>query len=403
MHYTIYITEKFLVLLGYNTMKKARTALFCLLFVSFSLLLAACFSPWAGDDDKGTVVLNLGAAHGRSAAMSQIQYTIYLRRIVDDIPGNRVQHGQPVSHGSTISITVAPGTYHIELEAKLNGYEYAHGSTSAPVTVTAGVNASATVQMTMTFGNHISDFLVNSTAGVTPSDPILLPWVSQLSNSNWNDLLDALQTSGKYVSLDLSATLRGGSGELLDNNGVFDPRNSTPPNDPRKAFIVSLILPDAAETIPDGTGGTNFPFMDFTNLLYLDTGNGITSVGSIAFYDLNLETVFFGNKLQTLGLQSFLGNKLTSVVIPPSVTSIEGSAFDSNPLKEIELGSYLSVAVAAFDSHSSVLETITIGTDVVLHENAIPHFFKTAYDAGGAGVYIRIYDDFTLTFTWVKQ
>ena len=383
-------------------MKKARTKLFYLSLVVFSLLLAACFSPWTGTEEaeKGTIALNLGADHSRSASVSQIQYTIYLTRIIDGIPGDKVQHGQPVSHAASINISIAPGIYLIDLEAKLNGHDYANGSTAAPVTVTAGSYASANVTMTMVF--NILAFLQDPSFSGTPSDPILLPWVSQLTYSNWDTLLAALESSGKYVSLDLSAALRGGSGDLLNNTGVFDPRNNTASNS-GKAQIVSLTLPGAAETIPDGEGAADFPFMDFTNLRQLDTGNGITRIGNIAYFNINLTSVIFRNTLEEIGFQAFRGNRLTEIFIPDSVRFIGPSAFDldDNTITKIRLPGYpLEVGAAAFESGN--LSEVTIGVNVNLVDNAsihLPAGFKDVYESHGqaAGVYIHN------GTTWVKQ
>ena len=380
-------------------MKRVRADLFYLLLVCFSLLLTACFSPWAGEEDSeiGTIVLDLG--NGRFAAMSQIQYTIYLRRVVNDIQGDRIQHGQPVSHASSIRITVSPGIYHIELEARLNVHDYATGSTAYPVTVMAGGNVNAIVQMTMSF--NLDTFLADSTIGNTADNPILLPWASQLSAANWNALLSSLENSGKFVSLDLSAATRGGSSDILDSDGVFDPRLGN--SSPGMTQIVGLTLPEAAEIIADGTS-TNSVFQDFSNLRNVNTGNGIVRVGTWAFNMASLETLILGNKVEEIRLAAFYGNnQLTTVNIPNSVNIVGADAFGSSyRISEIILPDDVEVQATAFFYAFSYLASepfrITIGTNVTFIGTVTPHGnFQDVYAANGAGVYI--YDG----TTWVKQ
>jgi hypothetical protein len=147
----------------------------------------------------------------------------------------------------------------------------------------------------------IVPYLVSTTGGVTVAEPVPLPVDIALDNTGWEDLLDAIGTSGKFVTLDLSAcprgTLMGGTG--LFSDGGFDPGEA---NSTGKDRIVSLVLPNAAIHLLSGAYQPSFEY--FTALESV-TGNNITTINQTVFRDCAaLRTVSFPN-VSDIGADNF--------------------------------------------------------------------------------------------------
>ena len=105
--------------------------------------------------------------------------------------------------------------------------------------------------------------------------------IGGLEGNGWYDLLGIINTSGKFVNLDLSACTMSDD----DFNPYFGAVI------PGKAKIVELVLPDAAKTISNKELGS-YTFRDFTNLKSVSLGSGFTSIGKYTFYNCGtLETL----------------------------------------------------------------------------------------------------------------
>jgi len=224
--------------------------------------------------------------------------------------------------------------------------------------------------------NNTSNPVVNP--GDTPDNPIARIENRQLTTANWATLLNEIEADGKYVDLDLSACTRGNqtSGGGLWNDGSFNPDPSLPTIEKGKSKIVSLILPEDATSIPDGTYypptdlggeryGINFRF--FSNLKSIK-GTNITTIGRNAFNNLGthstgagqgvLANIDFPNvtkisgdafngcyslisanipKVETIEMQAFIHTRLQSLYIP-DVTYIGVQVFGQNIPSEITLG-----------------------------------------------------------------
>ena len=89
----------------------------------------------------------------------------------------------------------------------------------------------------------------------------------------------------------------------------------------------------------DGTSAITRYEINLTNLVAVEIGECVTSIGANAFREGYLSAVTFPNTLETIGYGSFLQcNNLTSITIPNSVTSIGGWAFYYNErLKNINI------------------------------------------------------------------
>jgi spermidine/putrescine transport system substrate-binding protein len=292
----------------------------------------------------------------------------------------------------------------------------------------------------------VAKYLSTATGGASVDNPIPLSVKIDLQNmlaadSGWKKLLAAINTAGKYVSLDLSACIMPGT-EFNPDSGFAD----------GKKFITYLTLPDTAKSLPDRTN-TGSAYQHFVSLSSVPIGKGITSVGDTAFSWVQLDSIiipdsitsvgdaaFYGcgltdviipNGVTTIGSSAFAENKLASIIIPDGVTTIYSGAFMENQLTSVTFpdsltfigafafsDNYRLTSVTFPDSVTSIgsrafsvddfsggfglmLTSITIGADVAL-DNSFGLGFETAYNFGGrqAGTYTR--PNYT-SRTWTRQ
>jgi hypothetical protein len=193
----------------------------------------------------------------------------------------------------------------------------------------------------------IEPYLSQQSGGNGPTDPPI-PLSLQFdlgtmtdTNSNWQKILAALNTAGKYVDLNLSACIiEGGASK------EFNPA----PNGPTSAQIgqeriVSLTLPTVAESIPVGVAGPRDRalFGRFTNLISL-IGPGLKTTGNYAFANTELTKVELPAVI-SIGSGAFQSGLFTQITLtlPSTLTSIGNNAFNyCNYLTEIALPSTLT-------------------------------------------------------------
>jgi hypothetical protein len=184
-----------------------------------------------------------------------------------------------------------------------------------------------------------------------------------LTTGNWNSVFSAINTAGKFVSLDLSTCTRsstsGGNG--LRPDGVFEPYYPTATG---KGKIVNLTLPDLATDIVAGTS-SDPAFKHFTALKTV-SGAGVTGIGNYAFYTSGsnngpaaLTSVSFP-AAESIGNYAFSGcAALTSVSIPLA-ESIGQSAFQScAALTSVSIPLAASIGQGAF-SGCAALTSVSI-------------------------------------------
>ena len=115
----------------------------------------------------------------------------------------------------------------------------------------------------------------------------------------------------------------------------------------------------------DGTPTTQIPNVE--NVVALEIGTDVTSIGSGAFqYCTSLTNVTIPASVTSIGDSAFFGcNELESVTIPESVTSIGEWAFDGcDLLTNVTIpNSVTSIGMGAFDGCDS-LTNVTIGSGV---------------------------------------
>jgi hypothetical protein len=110
-------------------------------------------------------------------------------------------------------------------------------------------------------------------SGSSPDNPILLQMQIHLTGGadELQRLFSAIHPSQKYIDLDLSRCTMNGTEFTLNT------REAT-----GKYLVVSLVLPDAAQRIPDDPPGDSPAFNHFWNLRSV-SGRGIRHIGSFAF------------------------------------------------------------------------------------------------------------------------
>jgi len=121
------------------------------------------------------------------------------------------------------------------------------------------------------------EWLNSQPGGGSANNPVSLNMkipLGAMPSSEWGDLLTAIDLTGKYVNLDLSAC-------ALNSPYMFDPGENS---SIAKNQITSLILPNQAQTIVDNN--SLGAFNHFTNLTHM-SGANINTIGITAFYSCN--------------------------------------------------------------------------------------------------------------------
>jgi hypothetical protein len=215
--------------------------------------------------------------------------------------------------------------------------------------VSNGIKTTIDLTKELTSIADIISFLTFVSGGGSADDPIFLSVDIPLGdmtdpNSGWQQLLGAIQTAGKFVALDLSLCAMNGT--------VFNP---DPDIATGKNRIVSIVLPDTAESIPDGNTSTSV-FRHFTSLEDV-SGENITTIGDFAFRGCTSLTSVSFPAVTSIGINAFREcTSLTSVSFP-AVTSIGTYAFGGcTNLTEVSFPLATSIGNYAFWRCTSLTE-----------------------------------------------
>ena len=181
--------------------------------------------------------------------------------------------------------------------------------------VRCGKNETRIVTIFLRSIDEVVAYLAGTAGGTSTDDPLPLTVELDLRDNGWKNLLSAIS---KFVALDLSRC-------TIDGN-VFDP---DPAISYGKWYIVSLVLPDAAEYIAEGRNNES-PFKGFNTLTTVE-GRNVKSIPEYAFYFLeyywyNLTSVSFPAATEIGHSAFYLCTSLISVDFP-MVTSIGHYAF----------------------------------------------------------------------------
>ena len=204
-----------------------------------------------------------------------------------------------------------------------------------------------------------------SASGGTASNPVALEIEFDLgvmteAASNWQQLLGVIAAADKHVNLDLSAAGMASMGTPPE----FNPDSSVTTG---KNRIVSIKLPDAAESIIDGTNAASSAFNNFSALKSADL-NSVTIIGNYAFKGCTGLTgsLTIPDSVTSIGQNAFwMCSSLTSVTIPNSVDEIWYSAFAGcTSLASVTIGNSVnSIRDSAFEGCTS-LTSVTIPNSV---------------------------------------
>jgi hypothetical protein len=183
--------------------------------------------------------------------------------------------------------------------------------------------------------------LLEDNVGGSYGDVLTFDKPFDLDVYKWFEILDKIAKDGKFVTLDLSkATLKddnkGGGLVMLEDSDPFNPLHSPltaiafdpfPASSSGKDFIISIILPDAAQIIKGAkqdieiTGNNEekiedakkySAFRSFSRLRSV-TANNVTYIGNFAFADckalteVNFPRVSKTGSLADIGKYAFLG------------------------------------------------------------------------------------------------
>jgi hypothetical protein len=192
--------------------------------------------------------------------------------------------------------------------------------------------------------DHLASFIDGEGATVADciSVPVGIDFTSGGSDT-WEALLEALETAGKYVALDLShSTLTG----MTTVAGEFDPGtyNTGEP------YIGSLTLPDAALSIKAGTSSSTATFQHFTALQSI-SGANIETIGDYAFYDGDGLSSVYLPAAKTIGTYAFYDGAGLSTVYLPVATDIGTYAFyNCDGLSSVYLPAATGIGTSAFQN-----------------------------------------------------
>jgi hypothetical protein len=152
----------------------------------------------------------------------------------------------------------------------------------------------------------------------------------------------------------------------------------------RNKGLTSVTIPNTVTTIREYAFSNN-------NLTNLSIPNSVTSLGNFAFYINNIVTLSIGSGLNTIPVYAFYNNLISNLVIPNQITSIGGYAFENNPISQLTLGSGLTrIDSGAFQtsttnsSYSSKLTSLIIPSNVTtINSNAFTNVPLTSITIQG--------------------
>jgi hypothetical protein len=207
-------------------------------------------------------------------------------------------------------------------------------SAGEPFTTETPVSGDTTVYAKWFSAGNIADYLNGQSGGADPGDPVLLAVNLDLA-ADWESLLSTIDSSGKYVSLDLSACAMDGT--------EFDPGTATGADK-----ITALVLPGTAKSVQAGNYD-DAAFKAFTGLASI-SGAGVEIVGNFAFRDCTSLTTVSLPVAQTIGYYAFFGCTDLTTVSLPVAQGIGNSAFDGcTGLTTVSLPVAQGIGDSAFD------------------------------------------------------
>jgi len=202
----------------------------------------------------------------------------------------------------------------------------------------------------LTTVDAVSNYLNEQTGGDTTDDPVVLSIEMNLGymsspTSNWQKLLEAIDTAGKYVELDLyySTML------VYQSYYVFNPDYRIKTG---KDKIVSIILPYEADTITDGN---NNAFQYFTNLESI-SGAFIEIIGNNSFNNCSRLIKASFPQTTTIDQSAFQDCTSLTEINFPNARIIGNFAFSGSGLVSADFPEVIEIHQSAFNNCISLTE-----------------------------------------------
>jgi hypothetical protein len=207
---------------------------------------------------------------------------------------------------------------------------------------------------TITDADDLAEYLTNASGGASADNPIPVLIELQLTAENWNAILSAIDTVGKFISLDLAACSMT-STEFNPDKTISTGKNK----------IVHITLPNAATSIAAGP----YPNTTFNHFTSLKTAAGanITNIGGAAFYRIwSLTSISFPAAVNIGDMAFYNSSALQSANLPPVIT-LDVYAFYGARLQSIDLSAATSIGSYALGN--CALQSVTFPAEVSLGTN----------------------------------
>ena len=117
---------------------------FFVLFISI-LAITACFSPWQGDE-YGIIEINLGVIPARTTGFGDVPFDGIDHELILVNQETDETERIPVNSSGRIVRQVSPGTYFLSVNATINGWDYAYGSSDV-FTISVGERKNVSIEM----------------------------------------------------------------------------------------------------------------------------------------------------------------------------------------------------------------------------------------------------------------
>ncbi|MDR0629493.1 MAG: leucine-rich repeat domain-containing protein [Treponema sp.] len=204
----------------------------------------------------------------------------------------------------------------------------------------------------------VATYLATATGGTSEADPVSLE-VALNYDTDGEALLNAIETAGKYVTLDLSACTLSGT--------VFNP-NLNSKNNNGKTKVLSLVLPNAATSVTQGAGVAYASFKEFSKLKSIES-SGIITIQQKVFSYPALTTVNFPNAT-IIEINAFESCSALTTVNIPNVETINMYAFQScTALTTVNFPKVTTINISTF-AYCSALTTVNLAGVTTISSNA---------------------------------